>query len=171
MESFNGIGFLEFKPMTELFTVDACLSGIGGFYNGRFYHREIPAFVLNQSLYIVHYEMLSLYIAIRLWSSFFHGCEITVSSDNEDCVNVLNHGRSRDSFLLNCARAIWLISAEKCFLIKATYITSKDNKLSDCCSRWHLNPTYKNAFLRLTKDFTLVEEEVPDEWFLVPSWI
>ena len=67
MHTFNGITKIHehSKDSKDLY-VDACLTGIGALVDGQVYHSEIPH-CYRLSLTIVHFEMLNVMVALRLW--------------------------------------------------------------------------------------------------------
>ena len=70
----NGISMMlsdEWASADQLLTVDACLTGCGGWMNGRIFHTSFPKFILDQNLHINLCELLTIMVALQLWGSYF----------------------------------------------------------------------------------------------------
>ena len=52
----------------EVFSTDACLRGCGGTSACQHFHAEFPEFVLAQGLDINCLELLTIVVALKLWS-------------------------------------------------------------------------------------------------------
>ena len=108
MHTFNGITKIHgHSEGSKNLYIDACLTGIGTFVDGQVYHCEIPH-CYRLSLTIVHFEMLNVMVALRLWGELWANSSITVHCSNAAVVSVLKSGSSRDPFLAAtaCTRKI-----------------------------------------------------------------
>ena len=155
----------EWANPDEFFSVDACLTGCGGWMNGRFFHCTFPDFILEQHLNINLCEMLTLVIAVKIWGRYLANKKVTIYCDNMVSVRVLNTGASRNSFLQACLREICFVSALNNCEIKGKHICGVDNRIPDLLSRWDLDSKYKFQFHLLTKDMTIFEDKVLAEMF------
>ena len=54
--------------------------------------------------------------------------------------------KNKDSVLLNCLREVTYVACITEFQIRVVHLTSKDNRLSDLLSRWHLNENNERLF-------------------------
>ena len=133
--------------------VDACLTGIGGIFRNEFYFTPIPADIPLCQYHITHLEFLNILIALKLWKRHFTGHHVCVRCDNMACVYVLNTGRSRDPFLLKCAREIWLLAASYDFNISAMHVTSRDNARADALSRAVARSQHLDRFADMCSEF------------------
>jgi hypothetical protein len=66
----------ECESADQLLTVDACLTGCGGWMNGRIFHTSFPKFILDQDLHINVCELLTIMVALKLWESYFSSKKI-----------------------------------------------------------------------------------------------
>ena len=136
MHTFNGITkILGHSEGCKNLYVDACLTGIGTFVDGQVYHCEIPH-CYRLSLTIVHFEMLNVMVALRLWGKLWANSSITVHCDNAAVVSVLNSGSSRNPFLAASARTLWLIKAKYNIKLIVKHIKGISNVYADVLSRW-----------------------------------
>ena len=126
---------LHLVPADAQVHLDACLTGCGGTHLGQFYHAAFPESILASARGIVHLEMLNIVVAARLWGPDWTGLHIQIMCDNWACVCVLNNGRSRDTFLLACAREISLLMTEHDFRLTTSHIPGKNNDVADALSR------------------------------------
>ena len=92
--------------------------------------------VTHKECTIVHLEMVNILFTIRLFCSLWFGRKVLVKCENNAVVSVLRTGRSRDPFLLACARNIWYCSATYDIDVDYMYIRGSDNKVADLLSRW-----------------------------------
>ncbi len=87
-------------------------------------------------------EMLNIVIAVKLWASMWAGETVQVYGDNAATIAVLNSGRSRDSFLLQCAREIWFLTANHKITLCVEHTRGADNLVADALSRRNLAPEF-----------------------------
>ena len=136
MATFNGVTKIHSKTSEPVHLyVDACLTGIGGYTNEQVYSQAIPH-CYRLKLSIVHFEMLNVMVAFRLWAHEWDNSRVEVHCDNAAVVSVLNSGSSRDLFLAACARTLWLIKAQFNIIVTVSHIRGKDNIYADILSRW-----------------------------------
>lgn len=171
---YNGISFMisdEWSEPDVLIAVDSCLTGCGGWLNGRYFHATFPELILVQNLNINLCEMLTIMVAVKLWANFLANKKVTINCDNMVSVRVLNTGATRIPFLQACLREICFFTALNNCEIKAHHISGVVNRIPDALSRWDLDDKYKKQFALLTKNFELVEEKVRDEMFnFIHQW-
>ena len=73
---YNGVSLLCSFPWidkTVLFWTDTCISGIGSFFDGRFFHSSYPPFINTALLSIASLEMLAVTVGLKLWSLELRG--------------------------------------------------------------------------------------------------
>jgi len=110
MPHTNGVSMMA-HPGLEQMTghsshLDACLTGCGAVFGQLCYATPFPAFILVNRHPIHCLEMLNAVVAARLWGRLWAHATVTLHLDNIACVQVLESGRSRDKFLLQCARQV-----------------------------------------------------------------
>ena len=87
---------------------------------------------------IAQLEFLNIIVAIKTWApSFKHGV-VRVTCDNAASIAVLQHGRSRNDFLLECAREAWLLAAHGDFIIQPMHRPGSEMQVADALSRAHM---------------------------------
>ena len=82
--------------------------------------------------------------------------------NNQTTVQVLQSGQVTCPFMQKCLRELRFHSDKFNFRIGEVYLSSSENCLADCLSRWHLLPTYSNTFHRLIVNQNLTETVVSD---------
>lgn len=165
---YNGISMMlsdEWASADQLLAVDACLTGCGGWMNGRFFHTSFPKFILDQNLHINLCELLTIMVALKLWGSYFSSKKILINCDNLVSVRVLNTGATRNTFLQSCLREICFIAAVNNFDVKAKHIAGCENRIPDSLSRWDLNSKFRDNFSCLTKDLDIIEDDLNSSFF------
>lgn len=119
---------------------DSCLSGCGAICAGQYYHRQFPDFIIQQGCHISQLELLNLVIAMKVWAGRWHNQAVVLFCDNSAAVTVLSTGRSKDSFLLACAREIWWHAAKHDLLLQPRHRPGASMHVADALSRLHLKP-------------------------------
>ena len=140
---FNGRTFFSKqlqRPIIDVF-LDASLVGLGGVWSNKVYQCLVPIIDPSYNISIVHYEMINILLAIRLWASQFYGKCLHVYCDNSAVVSILNTGRGQDPLLLAMARNIWLIASISDIDLTVLHIPGKHNHTADLLSRWQLPGT------------------------------
>ena len=146
---YNGVSLLRSPPWidtTVRFYTDACISGIGGFFDGRFFHSSYPPFIDTALLYIALLEMLAVIVSLQLWSEELRGQRILVRTDNQNTELAINTGRSRVSFVQSCLRELWFYASCFDFELRAFYISGHQNTIADSLSRWDNDPKFQHTF-------------------------
>lgn len=164
---YNGISMMsleEWSKPDEIFSSDSCITGCGGWFSGRFFHRIFPKFILEYKLHINCLELLAIVICLKLWGQFFKGRKIRILCDNQVSVTVINTGRSRNEYLQMCLREICYLCALSEFEVRACHVPGSDNRISDYLSRWHLSDLHRTQFFNSVSS-NLEEFEVEDSLF------
>ena len=98
------------------------------------------------------------------------GLEVIGYTDNQSAMHLLRHGRSRTEVRLDIAREFASIQQKYKFLWKSEYVSTKDNVLSDCLSRWG-SASAREKFSQLTRGHSARETFVPDSFlFITNDW-
>lgn len=168
---YNGISMMlteQWSKPDEIMSCDACLTGCGGWCEGKYFHTEFPENVKQQKLHINGLELLTLTICVKLWGHLWSGKRIVVYCDNLTSVTVLNTGRSYNKFLQKCLREICFLTANYECEIKAIHIAGINNRIPDLLSRWNSIENSMSEFLKIpdvkcVKE--LVEYEINEELF------
>ena len=112
----------DWSEPDAVFASDACLKGCGAWYDGQFFHKEFPEFIMSQNLHINALELLAIVVALNVWGDSLRGCRIKLLCDNQTSVTVMNTGRSRDNFLQSCLRELCYLAAKhECELRRDTH--------------------------------------------------
>jgi hypothetical protein len=145
LETYNGVSIIPDMNWTEpdaIVATDACLSGCGALSGKLYFRSTFPEDVISQQLHINALELLTILVACKLWGKLWKGLRIRVYCDNIASVIVLNSGKARDPYLLDCLREISFLAAVNQFEIKGVHIAGSENRIPDILSRWHLDPHY-----------------------------
>lgn len=171
---YNGISIMEYEQWSApdaIFSSDSCLTGCGGFWNGKFFHSVFPDSVIQKKLHITALEILSIVICLKLWGKYFKGQRIVVLCDNQAVSQVLNSGKSKSEFLQSALREICFLAAVNEFQLKGQFISGTSNRLADILSRWHLSSLSADKFLELTEGYALQEFKISEDMFaFVNDW-
>ena len=146
---YNGISIiprLQWSSPDAIVATDACLSGCGGICGLQYFHCVFPDFVVELQLHINALEILTVAVACKLWGREWKGKRIKIFCDNLSSVTVLNSGRSKDPFLLECMREVAFVAAQCQFEIKAVHLPGVENRVPDLLSRWYIDHKSRTKF-------------------------
>ena len=141
---FNGISMMVLPDLQPKFEVllDACLTGCGSICGKTYYHTEFPDSILHQQHHISRLELLNIMIACRLFCHQWSKHTVRVGCDNTSAVAILQTGRSKDLFMMACAREIWLLAAMHDFQVIPVHIPGAHMEIPDALSRIHLHQDF-----------------------------
>ena len=132
----------------ETLAIDSCLTGMGGVWGSKVYRVNIPETLQKQEhLNIVHFELLNILVAFKVWGEDWRGGRIVIKTDNRAVVDICNSGFTRDLTLAAYIRNIWMYTASLDVELIVTHIPGKCNQISDLLSRWD-KITNPNCLLR-----------------------
>ena len=117
--------------------MDACLTGCGACTDDHYYAREFPDFVLARGHSIAHLELLNIVVALKVWSSQWAGHRVRIWSDNTNACLAVQTGRSRDYFIQDCVREIFLYSAAADIELHVLHRPGVQLRRADALSRAH----------------------------------
>ena len=156
LDTYNGCSMLWLKQngrMDQVFATDACLTGIGGWCKGSYFHCKIPEDMKNkETIHIGHYEMMALMVGLKLWYGRIRGEKFAVGCDNMIVVSILNHGWTRDELMQNMLREITYILATNQAEMIVQYVKTSDNVIPDLLSRWEQDVKCRKQFEDLRQD-------------------
>ncbi len=153
LPGYNGVSKMaieEWSQPDEIFAMDACLEGCGGWNSNRqFFHTPFPVDILQKGLHINALELLTIIVAYKICGHQWAGKCLLVKCDNEASVTVMNSGKSKDYFMQACLRELAFVCATHKVEIKGIHIPGVSNRVPDILSRWNLDPRYQNEFNQL----------------------
>ena len=171
---YNGISMMEYENWSKpdsIFSSDSCLTGLGGFWNGCYFHAVFPESIMKQNLHISVLEILAIVICLKLWGKHFKGQRIIVFCDNLSVCQLLNQGNSRSEMLQNSLREICYLAARYEFELRAQHLASSENRISDILSRWYHDEKNEYKFRDLTEGYDLQLFEVSEDMFqFINNW-
>ena len=117
----------------------------------------------NASHHITHFEMLNVLICVRLWGHEWRHRSVTLCVDNEAVVTVCNTGYTKDQFLAQCIRNIWLFTSEFDLQLNVIPVPGYSNKTADLLSRWVDNEQFHSKLRALVP--CPIWQEIPEGFF------
>lgn len=154
LRHYNGIHMMVQTTAETYIEVDSCLSGCGGICGCYYYHSQFPDYIMDMDLSICHKEMLNIVLALKLFANAWQDTCVKLFTDNSVSVSVLSSGRSRDSYLLACAREVWLICAQKNISLLVEHKAGVLLQDADSLSREHLSAQFKAKVEKIAKSHT-----------------
>ena len=145
LRHFNGVSVIPTDIVVsnpQLFATDASLTGCGAVCFGEYFHCEFPHHILHQCLHINQLEILTVFAAVKIWQSKLQGLALELLVDNEATVHAINNQRSKDIFMQNCLRELWLCLALNNINLRARYVEGHANSFADALSRLHLGSEF-----------------------------
>jgi hypothetical protein len=168
MAQYNGVSLLtksDWALPDSVLATDACLSGIGGTLTDQCFHAPFPLHILQREMHISGLEALAVSVALKLWAPLLSGMRVRILCDNQATVQVINFGKAKDAFLLQCMREICFTSAMHRFQVKAVHISGVENRLPDFISRWDSDPQAPASFYSTPGAPALTIRVVPEHLF------
>ena len=167
--SYNGVSLIKASPWihdTLALSTEACGSGAGGYFNGKYFHTPFPPPIMPLYGHDINIlELLTIMVALKLWGAALRGQRVIISCDNENSVITLNSGRCHSPGMQLCLREIWFLSAAFDFEIRTNHVPGVSNAIADHLSRWHLSPSHKAHFEALTSGIPTTFVPCPPELF------
>ena len=105
--------------------------GAGGVWNQQVYANRISP-IIGFRLKIVDLEILNVVVALRLWARDWTHSAVKFLCDNLSVVQVVQTGKTKDTFLAACMRNICLILA-----IYDIDLAGSKNQIADFLSHVH----------------------------------
>ena len=173
LEHWNGKSILDHSQKKGIVTLDASKYG---HYNGKpglgaynfetneYYHRPVPDHMLDWD--IGDLELVNHLVVARVWGPTWAGVEVTGYTDNQSAMHLLRHGRSRSELRLDIAREFASLQQHFHFLWRSDYVSTKDNVLSDCLSRWG-SASARELFAQHTAGIFTSEIFIPDSFLTI----
>ena len=165
LPSFNGVCYMS-KPSiddSQSLFLDASLTGMGAVWRDRVYATHIHN-CPDLKLTIVHFEMLNIVIALRIWGHLWQHGSISIRWDNLGLVQVVKTGKTSDQFLALCVRNIWLLTASYNIDLVITHIPRAKNVIADTLSRLYSDKSVNNNILTDLKE-NYIWDRVPADYF------
>jgi len=149
MRLYNGRGIVfgvRRLVTTDFFSVDASTSvGMGGFLDGDYFsvdweevkgwrQRPWSPFRDEASSHINYLELFVLYFAFTKWGPRLAGMTVTVWTDNTATLGMVTHLWGTTTFI-PLLKQLWLLMVRYDIRIRAKYISTKANVISDALSR------------------------------------
>ena len=141
-EHWNGISFfyhdsVESSVALDFYTDAAPSVGFGGFHGNEWFSGAWPAEIVSlapENYSTALHKLYPIVIACLLWGHLWCRKKITVFSDNEATVHIINKGRSSVPFINRLVRRLTWTSVLGNFILRATFIPGLENRSADALS-------------------------------------
>ena len=175
LQEFDGVNIIpnfDGSRPDEEFSTDSCLTGCGGWANGKYFHAEFPRSVTdNPEAHINELEALTLVVALEKWIKKFQNRNILIYCDNQPTVDIINTGRARNRYAQAILREVCYITAKNNTVVKVVHRMGSENRICDLLSRVHLDPQNEAHFRSLVRGYRLHECVISHEDFeLKTDW-
>ena len=127
--------------------------------------QRVSRFHSQSRCHINELELLTIVVAIKLWTHKLQGLGVELLTDNATCVSVINSQHSSNVFMQRCLRELWLLLALHNIQLSVRSVRGCDNWLADSLSRFHTG-NFCSKFNSLAADLSLTQCTVPDSLFL-----
>ena len=145
---FNGtVIFDKTQPVNkDIVHIDASLTGLGGKWRDRVY--ATPTYPIHGTkTIIIHWEMMNLLMALKVWGRQWAGSHILFFCDNAAVVQVVDSGKTRDPLFAACLRNIWMLTATYDIEISIRHIPGSKYTVSDLFSRLYFDKKVNGELL------------------------
>jgi hypothetical protein len=131
-------------PQAEIY-IDSCLTGAGALCGDQAYHAVYPEAIRRQNHHISHLEALNCMAAVKQWAPRLASKTAVLHCDFATAVAILQVGKGRDTFIQQCARELWLVTALHDIDLAVEHIAGDHlSSTADALSRHHLGPLYRS---------------------------
>ena len=127
------------------FFTDASFSGIGGYFNGRWF--SSPWIFGRCGHHIGVLELFGVFVAVKIWGPLLRNRQIVVYTDNESIVSIWESGSSRDEAIMFFVRSLFFLSVEFNISLILKHVPGHKNIFADLLSRLQVR-----RFLALCQD-------------------
>ena len=169
MEEFDGITIMppiDWNAPDTVISSDSSLQGCGGWAEGDAFHCQFPDWLNNRTdMHINEKELMAFVIALKIWKHKVKNKNLLAYCDNETTVAIVNTGKANNRFAQACLREICYLTAKENSVIKLVHISSEQNRISDCLSRWD-KPQKREEFWAITTEFNVKFEEINENMFM-----
>ena len=164
---FNGVRIIDkvdihYQGSLEL---DACMTGCGACTDRQYYARQFPDSVIQGEHTIAHLELLNIVVALKVWKKQWSGLRVRVWSDNMNACLAVQTGRSRDAFMQDCTREIFLYTAAYDVELHVLHKPGVDLRRADALSRAHTAQRFRDWVQRDPLLARAQQIQVPDSYF------
>ena len=144
---YNGVrimnkGPIECQGQLEL---DSCTTGCGAYAGGEFYAEQFPPEVIQVGHPIAHLELLNVVVAVKLWAQQWANKRVKIACDNMNACLAIQTGRSRDPYMQNCVRELFVWCTIWDIEMVAEHCPGVQMTRADALSRMHTELRYKHA--------------------------
>lgn len=105
LPSFNGTALIQLRPPDfedVLFTCDSSLHRGSATCFNECISFALPPHIETLALHITVLELFVLVIAVKIWAPKLAGTQFQISCDNKVALQIVNSGRTQDSFMQRC---------------------------------------------------------------------
>ena len=168
---FNGRKIMGKKvlPYQHQVELDACLTGCGAVAGDQFYATPFPQEVLEAEHTIAHLELLNIVVAVKVWRERWAGWSVQIYCDNLNSVFVLQSGRSRDLFMRECAREVFLHTAACDIELQICHRPGTQMVWADALSREHTGAVHAKFVREDPHLRTATRVQVPPGFFRIDN--
>lgn len=144
-QEYNGKSFFlhdkwENSVSLQLFTDAAGAYGFGAVFGAQWCYGEWPREWKGQNIAIL--EFYPIVLSLLLWGDKIRDKCLTIFTDNEALVHVINKSTCKDTTLMIFVRKLVLVCLRQNILFKAKHISGFKNSLADALSRLQI-PRFK----------------------------
>ena len=171
LPAFNGVRIVDKTTIAyqHHLELDACLTGCGACTDSLYYAREFPDWVQQQAHTIAHLELLNIVIALKVWRHQWAGHRVRIWSDNANACIAVQTGRTKDYYMQDCVREIFLYTAADDIELHVLHRPGVELQRADALSRAHTEARYRDWIERDPVLANATEVTVPDSYFILDN--
>ena len=171
LPAFNGVRIVDKTSISyqDHLELDACLTGCGACTDSLYYAREFPAWVQQKEHTIAHLELLNIVVALKVWRRQWAGHRVCVWSDNANACIAVQTGRTKDYYMQDCIREIFLYTAAEDIELHVLHRPGVELQRADALSRAHTQAHYRDWIARDPVLMNATEVAVPDNYFILDN--
>ena len=166
LNGWNGVSlFIEVQESLandlDLYIDASGTIGYGGLFKRAWFYGSWQKGILDKlsdNISIAFQELYPIVVAAILWGKYWERKRIVFHCDNQGTIYILNKRCSKSDDIMKLMRRLTLVAAKHSFSFTAVHLSSKQNRVADCLSRFQFQD-----FRRLVPDAHPYPCPIPSE--------
>ena len=168
---FNGVKVVDKRDVEcqDQLELDSSLEGCGAWTGGSYYAERYPEWLREEGHTIAHLELLNVVIAVKMWGKEWRGHKVEIVTDNMNACLAVRSGRSRDPYMQQCVREIFVTKVKFDIELQIRHQAGKELVRADALSRMCVDKRFEEW---VRNDELLRQADrmpVPQEYFRLLS--
>ena len=137
LPEYNGVKVVDKEQIQcqDQLELDASLEGCGAWTGESYYAERFPLWLREEQHPIAHLELLNVVVAVKVWGDKWRGHRVAIITDNMNTCLAVQSGRSRDPFMHQCVRELFVLKVRFDIEMHIRHQPGKELVRADALSR------------------------------------